>query len=117
MVTIPTSPTSPSGTFGSYKIAPPPKKPASPYLVFFAVIALIAAAGYYFFIYQGVDLFSEMQALPPAPPLTSLEIKVSQLSGFSFGAIESPFYKSLTTFGSLPVVADSLGRKNPFVPY
>jgi len=114
MVTIPTPP---SGTFGSYKVAPRPKKPLSPYLIIIGVAILILAAGYYFFFYQGIGLSLEAPALLPAPPLTSLEVKVSQLSGFSFSIIDSPFYKSLKMYGALPIVADSLGRTNPFVPY
>ena len=114
MVTIPTPP---SGTFGSYKVAPRPKKPLSPYLIIIGVAILILAAGYYFFFYQGISLSLEAPALLPAAPLTSLEVKVSQLPGFSFSVIDSPFYKSFKIYGALPIVADSLGRTNPFVPY
>ena len=114
MVTIPTPP---SGTFGSYKIAARPKKTLLFYLIIIGVAILILAAGYYFFFYQGIGLSLEAPALLPAPALTSLEVKVSQLSGFSFGIIDSPFYKSLKIYGALPIVADSLGRTNPFVPY
>ena len=114
MVTIPTPP---SGTFGSYRAAPRPKKPLSPYLIIIGVAILILAAGYYFFFYQGISLSLEAPALLPAAPLTSLEVKVSQLPGFSFSVIDSPFYKSLKMYGALPIVADSLGRTNPFVPY
>lgn len=114
MVTIPTPP---SGTFGSYKVAPRPKKPLSPYLIIIGVAILILAAGYYFFFYQGISLFLEAPALLPAPALTSLEVKVSQLPSFSFSIIDSPFYKSLRVYGALPIIADSLGRTNPFVPY
>lgn len=114
MVTIPTPP---SGTFGSYKVAPRPKKPLSPYLIIIGVVILILAAGYYFFFYQGISLFLEAPALLPAPPLTSLEVKVSQLPSFSFGVIDSSFYKSLKIYGTLPIVVDSLGRTNPFIPY
>ncbi len=114
MITIPTPP---SGTFGSYKGAPRPKKPLSPSLIIIGVAILILAAGYYFFFYQGIGLSLEAPALLPAPALTSLEVKVSQLPNFSFGVIDSPFYKSLKIYGVLPIVADSLGRTNPFVPY
>jgi hypothetical protein len=114
MITIPTPP---SGTFGSYKVAPRPKKPLSPYLIIIGVAILILAAGYYFFFYQGIGLSLEAPALLPAPPLTSLEVKVSQLPSFSFSIIDSPFYNSLKIYGALPIVADSLGRTNPFIPY
>lgn len=114
MVTIPTPP---SGTFGSYRAAPRPKKPLSPYLIIIGVAILILAAGYYFFFYRGISLFLEAPALLPAPALTSLEVKVSQLPSFSFSIIDSPFYKSLRVYGALPVIADSLGRTNPFIPY
>ncbi len=114
MVTIPTPP---SGTFGSYKIATRPKKTLSFYLIIIGVAILILAAGYYFFFYQDIGLFLKTPAFLPAPPLTSLEIKVSQFPSFSFSIIDSPFYKSLKIYGALPIVADSLGRTNPFVPY
>lgn len=114
MVTIPTPP---SGTFGSYKVSARPKKPLSPYLIIIAVAILILAAGYYFFFYQGIDLSLKAPVFTPAPPLTPLEVKVSQLPNFSLGIIDSPFYKSLKMYGALPIVADSLGRTNPFVPY
>jgi len=114
MVTIPTPPL---GTFGSYKVAPRPKKPFSSYLIIVGVVILILAAGYYFFFYQGISLSLEAPVLLPAPPLTSLEVKVSQLPSFSFSIIDSPFYKSLKIYGALPIVVDSLGRTNPFIPY
>ncbi len=114
MITIPTPP---SGTFGSYKATPRPKKPLSPYLIIIGVAILILAAGYYFFFYQGISLSLEAPVLLPAPPLTSLEVKVSQLPSFSFNIIDSPFYKSLKVYGALPIVVDSLGRTNPFIPY
>lgn len=114
MVTIPTPP---SGTFGSYKMAARPQKPILPSLIVAGAALLILAAVYYFFFYQGISLSLEGPALPPAPPLTSLEIRVSQLPNFSFSVIDSPFYKSLKIYGALPITADSLGRTNPFVPY
>lgn len=114
MVTIPTPP---SGTFGSYKIAPRPKKPLLPYLIVTLAAVLILAAGYYFFFYQGIGLSLEAPTLLPAPPLTSLEVKVSRLPSFSFSVIDSPFYKSLKIYGALPIAIDSLGRTNPFIPY
>lgn len=114
MITIPTPP---SGTFGSYKIAPRPKKQLASSLIIIGAAVLILAAGYYFFFYQGISLSLEAPALLPAPALTPLEIKVKQLSGFSFGIIDSSFYKSLKIYGALPIIADSLGRTNPFIPY
>jgi len=115
MVTIPTPS---SGTFDSYKVVGArPKKPFSPYLIIIAAAILVLAAGYYFFFYQGIGLSLKASTLQPAPPLTSLEVKVSQLPSFSFNIIDSPFYKSLKIYGALPVVADSLGRTNPFIPY
>jgi len=110
-------PTPPSGTFGSYKVAARPKKPFSPYLVVIIAAILILAAGYYFFFYQGISLSLKAPAAMTALPLTSLEIKASQLSDLSFNFIDSPFYQSLKIYGALPIVADSLGRVNPFIPY
>ncbi|MEK7578222.1 MAG: hypothetical protein AAB456_00670 [Patescibacteria group bacterium] len=114
MVIIP-SPS--SGTFGSYKVGPQPKKPILPSLIVIVVAMLILAAGYYFFFYRSIGLSLEAPILLPAPPLTSLETKVGQLPSFSFNVIDSSFYKSLKFYGALPIVADSLGRANPFVPY
>ena len=114
MVTIPTPP---SGSFGSYKAATRPKKSFLPYLIIIGAAVLILAAGYYFFFYQGVSLSLQAQALSPAPPLTVLEVRVSQLPNFSFDVLDSSFYKSLKIYGALPIAADFLGRANPFVPY
>jgi len=115
MVTIPTPP---SGTFGSYKVgASRQKKIPSSYLITAGAIILILAAGYYFFFYQGIDLSLNAPVLSPAPPLTSLEVKVSQMSEFSFDVVDSSFYKSLRIYGVLPIIVDSLGRTNPFIPY
>ncbi len=113
MITVQTPP---SGTFGSFKPVGPPKKPPIPYLVIVLVIVILAA-GYYFFFNQGVSLSLESPVFVAAPPLTSLEAKVIKLPNFSFSVIDSDFYKSLKVYGSLPVVADSLGRTNPFIPY
>lgn len=114
MVTI--TPTTPSGTFGAFKPQVSRRKPTLPYLVAFAAI-LILAAGYYFFIYQGIGVSFVTPVVPAATPLTPIEVKVSQLSGFSFDVFDGSFYKSLKSYGALPVVADSLGRVNSFVPY
>lgn len=114
MITIPTPP---SGTFGSYKIAPPPKKSAWSYVIAVGVAVLILAAGFYFFFYQGVSLSLETPTLPPPPALSDLDVKINQFSGFSFGVIDSSFYRSLKMYGALPIVVDSLGRVNPFIPY
>ncbi len=111
-------PTPPSGTFGSYKVgASRQKKMPSFYLVVVVAIILILVAGYYFFFYQGIDLSLNAPVLSPAPPLTSLEVKVSQLSEFPFDVVDGSFYKSLKIYGALPIIVDSLGRTNPFVPY
>lgn len=112
MITIPTPP---SGTFGSYKVAPP-KKSVWPYLAA-AAAAVILAAGYYFFFYRGISLFSEAPAITPAPPLTALETKLIKIPKLSLDVFDSAFYKSLRIYGTLPVTADSLGRSNPFIPY
>ncbi len=112
MITIPTPP---SGTFGSYRVAPP-KKSILPYLIA-VVVAVILAAGYYFFFYKDVDLFLELPVLTPAPPLTALETKLVRIPKFSLEVVDSAFYKSLKIYGTFPVVADSLGRANPFIPY
>jgi len=113
MITIPTPP---SGTFGSYKIASRPKKSLYLYLIIGAIL-LILAASYYFFFHKGIGLSLETTVLSPAPPLTSLDIKISQLPDFSFSIIDSSFYKSLRVYGALPIIVDSLGRTNPFIPY
>ncbi|MDO8443469.1 MAG: hypothetical protein Q7S78_00540 [Candidatus Azambacteria bacterium] len=112
MITIPTPP---SGTFGSYKITPP-KKNILPYLIIIAA-TVILAAGYYFFFYKNVDISFETIVLVPAPPLTPLEVKLVKIPKFSLEVVDSAFYKSLRIYGTLPVVADSLGRANPFIPY
>ena len=114
MITIPQPP---SGTFGSYKVAGRQKKSTSPYLIIIGITVLILAAGYYFFFYQGIGLSLGAPVFQPAPPLSSLEVKVSQLPNFSLGIMDSSFYKSRKMYGALPVVADSLGRTNPFIPY
>lgn len=106
----------PSGTFGAFRHPAPRKKSFLPYLIIFAVI-LILAAGYYFFIYQGIGISFVTPVISGAPPLTQMEVKVIQLSRFSFDVFDSSFYKSLKSYGALPVIADSLGRVNPFVPY
>ena len=112
MITIPTPP---SGTFGSYKVAPP-KKSIWPYLTVVAAVTVLAV-GYYFFFYKNINLFLEAPSITPAPPLTSLEIKLIKIPELSLEVMDSAFYKSLKIYGTLPVVADSLGRTNPFVPY
>jgi len=114
MITIPTPP---SGTFGSYKTTIKRKKSVPPYIIIVILVMLLLAAGYYFFFYQGVSLSLSSQTLSPAPPLTALEVRVSQLPNFSFDVLDSSFYKSLRIYGNLPVTADSLGRINPFIPY
>lgn len=114
MITLPTPP---SSGFGSYKAPGRQKKSFPLYLVVVVFLVLILAAGYYFFFHKGISFFSETSAITPALPLTSLEVKVSQLQNFSFGVLDSPFYKSLKMYGALPITADLLGRTNPFVPY
>ncbi len=106
----------PSGTFGAFKPQAPQRKSFLPYLVIGAAV-LILAAGYYFFLYQKIDFSLVTPVIPGASPLTPIEVKVVQLSRFSFDVFDSPFYKSLKSYGALPVVADSLGRVNPFIPY
>ena len=114
MITIPTPP---SGTFGSYKVAPSPKKSVLSYVMVIGLAILILAAGFYFFFYQGVSLSLETPTLLPPPALSDLDVKINQFSGFSFEVIDSSFYRSLKMYGALPIVVDSLGRVNPFVPY
>lgn len=113
MITIPTPP---SGTFGAFKPQTPKEKPYLSYLVVAAIIALLGS-GYYFFFYKGVGLSLQKPVLQPAPPLNDLETKIIKLQNFSFEVIDSPFYKSLKSYGAVPVTADSLGRLNPFIPY
>ena len=106
----------PSGTFGAFKPQAPQKRSFLPYLFIGAAI-LILAAGYYFFPYQGIGFSLAAPIIPGASPLTTIEVKVVQLSRFQFDVFDGSFYKSLKSYGALPVVADSLGRVNPFVPY
>ena len=115
MVNIPSNLPS-SGTFGAFRPSAPPKKSLLPYLVIFAAV-LVLAAGYYFFIYQGVGISLITPVVPGAAPLTQTEIKVAGLSRFSFDVFDGSLYKSLKSYGALPVVVDSLGRVNPFIPY
>lgn len=113
MITVQTPP---SGTFGAFRPQGPKEKSYISYVVaLFAVVILVA--GYYFFFNQGVSFSLESPTLETAPPLTALDGKIMKLQNFSFGVIESDFYKSLKVYGSVPVVADSLGRTNPFIPY
>lgn len=114
MVTIPNPSTLPSGTFGAFR-PEAPKKSLLPYLAAVIVILLLGAA-YFFFFYLNVSLFAPL-SFPPAPALTSLEQKVGRLPNFPFEIFDSPFYKSLKIYGKVPVVADQLGRTNPFIPY
>jgi hypothetical protein len=114
MITTPTIPS--SGTFGAFRPQLPRKKSFVPYIIVIIII-LVAGVGYYFFFYQGIGLSLGVEPLPPIPQLTTLDMKVSQLPSFSFDLFDSPFYKSLKSYGSLPVVADLLGRTNPFIPY
>ncbi|MDO8743189.1 MAG: hypothetical protein Q7J30_01345 [Candidatus Azambacteria bacterium] len=116
MITIPTPPSSSLGNFGSYKAVTQPKKTFLPYFVIGAA-TLLLLAGLYFFFYRGANFSLEAPVIAPPPPLSSLEAKVGGLSNLPLQVIDSPFYKSLKVYGSLPVVADSLGRTNPFIPY
>jgi len=106
----------PSGTFGAFKPQVPQKKSFLPYLVIGAAI-LILAAGYYFFFYKEIAFSLTTPIIPGASPLTPIEVKIAQLPRFQFNVFDSPLYRSLKSYGALPVVADSLGRVNPFVPY
>lgn len=106
----------PSGTFGAFKPQAPKERPYLSYLVV-AVIIILLGSGYYLFFYKGVDLSLEKPVLQPAPPLNDLETKIIKLQKFSFEVIDGPFYKSLKSYGVVPVKADSLGRLNPFIPY
>lgn len=104
------------GTFGAFKPPASSKKSYLPYLVVLFAI-LVLGAGAYFFFYKGVGLSLEAPVFSPAPPLKPLELKVSGLSKFSFDVLDGDLYKSLKVYGQLPIVADSLGRVNPFIPY
>lgn len=113
MITIPTPP---SGTFGEFKPKTPKEKSYLSYLVIAAAI-LIIGSGYYFFFYKDFGLSFKEPSLQAAAPLNDLENKVIKLKTFPFSVIDNPLYKSLKTYGAVPVTADSLGRLNPFVPY
>ena len=106
----------PSGTFGAFRPQVRPKKSSLSYLAIFAVI-LILAAGYYFFIYKGASFSLVNPVIPGSPALTSNEVKVAQMPRFSFDVFDDSFFKSLKSYGALPIKADSLGRTNPFIPY
>lgn len=94
-----------------------PKKDP-PYLIIAGVVmAVIVAAGLYFFFYQGAKFSFAVPTIAPPPPLSPLEAKVGKISNLPLQVIDSPFYTSLKIYGSLPIVADSLGRTNPFIPY
>ena len=105
-----------SGTFGAFRPPVRSKKSFLPYLIAFTVV-LILAAGYYFFIYREINFSLVTQVIPGAAPLTPIEAKVIQLPRFSFDVFDTTLYKSLRSYGGLPIVADSLGRVNPFIPY
>lgn len=101
-------------------IPPLPQSPKSdpPYLIIAGVImAVIVAAGFYFFFYRGAKFSFAVPIIAPPPSLSPLEAKVGKISNLPLQVIDSPFYKSLKIYGSLPIVADSLGRANPFIPY
>ena len=88
MITIPTLP--PSGTFGAFKSQAPKEKPYLLYLVV-ATIIIILGTSYYFLFYTDISFSLQKPALKAATPLRS--------------------------YGAVPVVADLLGRQNPFIPY
>ena len=112
-----TPPTSPSGTFGAFRPKNPQKKSSLPAATITLAVILILGAVYYFFFYQGVSFSLVAPVLRGAPTLTVTEVRIIQLPRFSFDVFDSSFYKSLQSYGALPVVADSLGRTNPFIPY
>ncbi|MBI2635291.1 MAG: hypothetical protein HYW79_01985 [Parcubacteria group bacterium] len=114
MVNIPS--TMSSGTFGAFKPPASSNKSYLSYLIgLFAILVL--GAGAYFFFYKGVGLSLKTPIISPAPVLNPLELKVGELPGFRFDVFDGDFYKSLKIYGGLPIIADSLGRVNPFVPY
>ena len=81
------------------------------------VMAVIVAAGLYFFFYREAKFSFAVPVIAPPPPLSPLEAKVGKISSLPLQVIDSPFYKSLKIYGALPIIADSLGRTNPFIPY
>ena len=94
------------------------KKADPPYLAIAGVVmAIIIAAGLYFFFYREAKFNFQAPVIAPPPSLSPLEAKVGKISSLPLQVIDSPFYKSLKVYGSLPIVADSLGRTNPFIPY
>jgi len=114
MITIPTLP--PSGTFGAFKSQAPKEKPYLLYLVV-ATIIIILGTSYYFLFYTDISFSLQKPALKAATPLNEIEIKVTKLKELPFNVIDNQFYKSLRSYGAVPVVADLLGRQNPFIPY
>lgn len=114
MINIPPIP--PSGTFGAFKPQVPEKKSFSPYIIFLVLILVLGAA-YYYFVYIGINFSIESQNPPLAPALTDLENKIVSMPDFNFSVFDSSFYKSLKMYGAIPIVVDSLGRTNPFIPY
>ncbi len=114
MITIPNPP---SGTFGSYKLPEQPRKSALARALVVLAFILIAAAVYYVFFYLNIGVSLRAPALAPAPPISSLDKRIGKLPNFDFSVLDGAFYKSLKMYGTVPVVPDSLGRANPFVPY
>lgn len=103
-------------TFGALKPPILPEKSYSSYFIALIIILVLGVAGYFLF-YKGVGISLTAPDLKPAPALTALESKIAVLPAFSFEFFDSDFYKSLKVYGALPIVADSLGRSNPFIPY
>lgn len=103
-------------TFGALKPPTLPEKSYLPYFITLIIILILGAAGYFIF-YKGVGISLTAPDLTPAPALTALESRIAALPAFSFEFFDSDFYKSLKVYGALPIVVDSLGRTNPFVPY
>lgn len=116
MITIPTPP--PSGTFNAFPPRVAPKNSSLPRVVIIGAIILVLGFGYYFYSYGGFG-FRLFQApvLAVSPSLSAVDIKVSQSPRLQFDLFDSSFYKSLKSYGNLPITADSLGRVNPFIPY
>lgn len=94
---------------------PAAKKP-HPFYFITVVIVLVLGVGAYFVFFGETNLFLSF-TFQAAPPLTSLDSKIASLPEFSFSVFDSDLYKSFKIYGNLPIVADSLGRVNPFVSY
>lgn len=79
-----------------------------------AAAAILVAAGlvvYFVFLRQPL-------ALETSKVITSVpQFEKAGKTVLSLGVLESPIFKSLTSYVQLPIVSEEKGRTNPFLPY